>query len=215
MSINYRSFINLTVLSAAVLAAVGCNKQTEQATTVSAPPDNQQATTVSAPPDNQQANTQSLTPPRAAIEEKVEFALNCVSDKNGEPAIFVAVGNQAIFRDKSGHSQKYMSKEGTRTEAYSYNVDYEWTTFYGPFEKKNIVSKGFELIRDTLKLNYSYPDGRDPYSCTKASDEEAKQIYTGTLTWLTQKQDNLKQDQFNAEEAKKRKDEEQARRNKI
>ena len=199
----YRYFINLLVLSVAVFAAVGCSKQGDQ------------TKTLSTPPENQQANTQSPTTPKAAIEKKVEFALNCISDKNGEPAIFVAVGGKAIFRSKSGHSQKYMSRKGTKTEAYSYDVDYEWTTFYGPLEQKNITSKGFELIRDTLKLNYSYPDGKDPYSCTKVSDEEAKEIYTGTLSWLTLKQDEYKRGQSNAEEAKKRKDEDQASRNKI
>ena len=149
---------------------------------------------------------------------KVDFALNCVGQKNGQQAEFFAYKNEAKFTYQTpGYFiQKNLSKVSTDSQKYTYNIDSEWTTFEGPLFLKRISGKRIELIRDTLELNYYYDDGgRDPFSCSKVSDDQAQSYFDKANEMLNNQKNELASSNDKAEQELKQRETEQLQRNKI
>ena len=120
--------------------------------------------------------------------KKADYAVSCRSDKNGMSVTFVVGGDRGIYTGL--HSQQYMKLKDTSPSTRTFINEYEWTTFYGPLEKRDKEGK-YEFSRDNSRVNYFYvsADGQksmDPFSCEPAQDPQA--ILQDAKQWLISKQ---------------------------
>jgi hypothetical protein len=148
--------------------------------------------------------------------QKIDFALKCKSDKNGQAAYILSVDNSGVFFQEPRHSQVYLSRSVTTTESYTFSADYEWTTFYNDVVEKRLLSnRRYIVSRDTLKIMYVYPDGRDPFTCTMASSDETIALHKSSIDWLKAKITEKSNVEARALQDQQRKEQEQKSRNKI
>ena len=146
----------------------------------------------------------------AKPEPKVEFALDCVSEKSDRSrAIFVSLGNNAMFTNFRYGSQKALTLIETDPASYKYSIDTEFTG-YGA---KKIEGKTITVNRENLSILYSYGVGADPFRCSKVADpvkahEESKQLLISEANRVA---DEAEKARANDE----RQNQEQLKRNKI
>ena len=145
-----------------------------------------------------------------AAEPKVEFALDCVSEKSDlSKVVFVSLGKKAMFTNFGYGSQRALTLIETDPTFYKYSVDTEFTG-YGA---KKIEGKTITVYRENLSILYSYGSGADPFRCSKSPDPikahaESKKFLMSEANRVADEADKTR---ANAEKEKQ----EQLKRNKI